>query len=383
MKLAYYHKVKKRDIVQMALDFNPDPVSKIYIQKDYEDFLYPAEIVEHPKTSINGLAITNQVYHPMEDAIENGRADTTIYEDLFKYYKKTTESKQNFRNLLNACHLRISLDGTTINNKWDSQLLESTGLVRHVILHDRDVTKVREASPLIDYIGSYYKRKNVRLGFKFPVKLYTNEDVLTWGQLAKTPNISNLEMYDLIDDEVLENISLSKQRLTYVINNQYWTLEKFRDELHHIFLQGMFLSRWATTILLKIDNDFPMKHEFQPIVDFFNSYLKSCVQYRDTLIFSGFTYCKYCYLPLQREEKINFFHFIQDYFPEFFDYLYRVEYVTFENNKFIPHLYSWDEIEAGGGYGGFYYRQKKKNEAKKRINNYSYDLILPDYLYLE
>lgn len=382
MKLAYYHKVKERDIVQMITAYNTEKVSKLYIWKDYEDYSYPELIMKDPKVQWGGLALSNGIYSALPPEIENCPADTSIYEPLFKYYKRTSNAKQIHKNMLKAYHLRLSLDGKTVNVDWEKQLSSVTGRVQHVILHDKDIINVRDAYSAISYIGNKYGRKNVRLGFKFPVNITNPEDLVIWGDLTKSTDLANLNLYDIMPDEVIENISINKQQFTYVINRRFWTYEKFLKEIPRILLQGMFLSKWAITISLKVEKDFILEEEWLQCIEMLNNYFRSCVLYRNRLVFCGFTYCKYCYGKLQEPEKINLFKFLKDKQPEFFDLLYGTEYVSFENNKFIPHMYTWGEIEKGGGYGGYYYQQGKIEKNQPVQLNYA-DFILPEQLYLE
>lgn len=383
MKLAHYHKVHQRDIVKMLFEFASDQYDKVYINKDYEDYLYPEYIMTDPKVTYNGLAISNNKYVAMDEIIENRPADTSLYEDMFKYYRRNSDGRSMFNRLMSACHLRMSLDGEGVSEFWDKQLIEKRkGRLTNVILHDKEVTKVRDSYKLLEHIRKYYGMKSTKIGFKFPLIVTNNDSALLWGRFEKTIGVSNIHFHDLIEDEVLEDISLTKQRLTYVINNRYWTLSKFINEFPRILLQGMFLSKWAIPLLLKIEDDFLLPNEWHQMVNAFNAYIKNCVAYRNTLVFSAFTYMKYCYLDLQKEEKVHLFKYIKEEQPDLFNFLYNVEYVTFEKNRFVPHMYTWGEIEEGGGYGGYYYQKGQKN--KKVIEDYSYgELITPNYLYLD
>ena len=55
MKLAYYHKVILRDVVQMEQKFDSSMCTKVFIQKDYEDYDYPQHITADPKVLWRGL----------------------------------------------------------------------------------------------------------------------------------------------------------------------------------------------------------------------------------------------------------------------------------------------------------------------------------------
>lgn len=384
MKLAHYYKVYEKDIVKMMYGYDkPEAYSKIIISKDYEDYLYPKLIMENPDVEYRGLALSTH-YVPMDDLIENRPADTSIYSGMKKYYKRTGQNQAVFKRMIEGCHLRISLDGETINKDWSKQLLVSENRVRNVILHDKDAAHIKDSLDLLQDVCLHYGRRNVRLGTKFPLIVRTDEELLTWGRIYKAPELNNMYLEDIMSNETMYALTDYKQQLTYLINNRYWTIEKFINGLPKIFLQGIFLSQYSIPILLKIDKDFLVDEEWHRFVDFLNSYFRIRIIYRNSLVFGAHAYCKHCYNALQREEKIKMFQFIRDNQPILFDFLYDVEEAHYNNGELTPELFSWEEIEKRGGYGGYEYRKKRllQEEAERNVLNYE-DFILPEYLYLE
>lgn len=384
MKLAHYHKTEKKDIVSMLYEYRQDQVEKMYISKDYEDYLYPELIVSDPRVEYIGLAMSGGKYQSLGEEIENRPADPSIYQGMLKYYERTTDSKRLFKNMLNATHMRISVDEKTISPFWRTQLPpRENNRVKHVILHDKEIGRVKHASDLLLELDNFYGRDKARLGFKFPISVYDNEGVLTWGQLTKSPGISNIMIKDMVDDYALEEVSIYRQQFTYDITGEYWTEERFIEKIAHIFLQGAFLARWNVPMQLRIEEGLLTHSLWYDFAELFNAYLRSSAMYRNSLVFSLFVFTKYVYLSLQRHEKIELFGFLQEFVPELFELAYHLEYVTFDGHDFIPHHYSWKEVSDFGGYGGYYYREGRKAEERKMLSEYNYaEVIAPEYLYL-
>ena len=69
-------------------------------------------------------------------------------------------------------------------------------------------------------------------------------------------------------------------------------------------------------------------------------------------------------MDISTEEKRELFQFIKDNNETLFSLLYGAEYVTLENGKLIPHLYTEEEIKKGGGVGGHFY--KIRNQGTNR-----------------
>lgn len=242
MKLAYYHKVKQRDVVEMEQKFFSDFCSKVYIQKDYEDFEYPTYITEDPKVVWSGLAVNEGHFAPLPEEIEVCPADTTIYNKMSKYYAGHADNKSAYNNMMKAVHFRLSRDGETLATNWDKQMQpRDKNKVAHFICHDLNLTNICGAYEAIDSIAAEYGRKNFRLGFKFPLRIYSVDELLKWGSVTKTPGVSNAYLYTLMPDEALVELTYFKQQFTYLITNDYWTRETFIGALPKILIQAIFL----------------------------------------------------------------------------------------------------------------------------------------------
>lgn len=382
MKLAYYHKVIMRDIVQMEQRFDSSMCTKVFIQKDYEDYDYPQIITSDPKVLWRGLALSEGVYKPMDLEIEQCPADATIYENFAKYYRKDVESKTIYKTLMSASHLRLTLDGLNPFPDWNKQLTMTDGRVKHIIFHDKDLRAVSGIGQIIRDLGNEYGRANLRVGFKFPLIIETADELWDWGRMAKTNGVSNFNLQALMPDEVIDQLTPYKQQLTYYIKSPNFTTKTFIESLPKIFMQAMYLSSHGITVLLKIDREFLLDQRWYQFVDLFNAYIKSSVAYRYKLVYCCFTFCKYAYDKLNRDEKIDLFYFIKQQNEDLFDLLYGLEYATYENGIILPHMYTTKEIIQGGGYGGYLYQRANQRKDQSEQFNYA-ELIRPDSVYLE
>lgn len=382
MKRAHYFREQK-DIIEMLYEFRPEMVDVVYINKDYEDYLYPKLIMENEKTRFGGLAISDGNYIPLPNEIEYRRADTSIYQYMMKYYRRTNDAKRIFENMLNAYHVRISMDGVQVDPNWVSQLGPRTGRVQHLIIHDKDVTKIEGAEKVVLELKKRYTPSKIRMGFKFPVKVSTDDRALIWGELPKSTGLSNLYLTHLMEDSTIEKLSLQKQQVTYGIERKNWTIEEFFDGLPHILVHGLYLSQWGTTLQVRFDPSL-VGEKWVVLEELLNHYFKAATHYRRELTFSLFTYTKYIFLGLQRDEKIQLFKELQVVSPTFFHYAYNVEVIKYEHPNFVPTMYTWEEVGAAGGYGGFTYRKEQKKKKRRMLEEYSYgDLISPEFVYLE
>lgn len=369
MKISSYSKIVKKDIVQMELSYFSDMCTKVYIRKDYEDFIYPSEIINDPKSIWGGLALTNGVYSPLIEDIEKQSPDLSIYTKMKKYYTRTKESLHLYDIMMKAAHIRLTLNGESIFPGWEKQLKNIDKKNSYIIIHDNNIKYIKESKELINYLKTKYGYKNTKIGFKFPVELITQEDVLEWGKIEKIKELNSIQVPFIIENKILNDISLYKQSITYIIED--WTEKEIKDKLPEILLQGMFLSKYGIKLQIKLKTNININEKIKKIIVMLNNYFSACLMYRSKLVFCGFCYCKYCYEGIDTEEKIEIFKYMKEEIEDLFDLMYLTEYVTYENNKMIPHLYSQAEIDAGGGYGGFFYKQSLLINPYLEKENYS------------
>ena len=158
MKLSSYYN-RKNEIVVLSNKFTPERHQKFFYLKDYEDGIYPKELLTTPNVEYYGFAFSNNVYHPMPLEIERCKPDTSLYERFGHLILESSELDLNkrqkiFQNLMTAEHCRLSLDGKTIWNEYGKQF-KSLYNARNLIFHDYDLNAIDGGLKEVQSIYSY------------------------------------------------------------------------------------------------------------------------------------------------------------------------------------------------------------------------------------
>lgn len=381
MKIAYYHKYIKNDIVQMEKKFDSSQCTYVYIRKDYEDWEYPEEITKDPKVIYGGLALTNNKYAPLDDEIERCKADPSIYTNMKKYYKNTRQDLNIFNQLMKSVHLRLSLDGVNISPYVETNL-DKTVKNKSVIFHDNDVENIINGTDMLQFLLDCYGTRNVRIGFKHSPILTNLEDFMAWSSIPKINGLSNLSINKMIPNECLSQLVFHSQTLTFHFKAGEYSYDDFLTMLPRLYLQAMFLSKHNVRLLLEIDPKFGIDEYWYYAIDLLNLYFVNCCYYRHEIVYSCFTYVKYAFDKLTVADKVKLFSFIKQNNEELFYYMYNTEYVNLSKGELIPKMYTTNEIINGGGFGGREYQYLHSREDKPEQQNYS-EFIQPVDVYSE
>lgn len=383
MKLSYYHKVIANDFVQMEQEYSSEKVTKVYVRKDYEDFEYPSEITSNPKTVWGGLALSKGIYQPLPLEIEQCPADTSIYENFFKYYKFIHEARKIFKRMMSGHHIRLTLDGINLIPNWEKQIINDGKKERtsSIIIHDKDLKESKQIFDVIKWLSKTYGWINVRLGFKFPVIINTEEALYNWGTLIKIPSLSNLNICTDISDEMLYTVTGVKQRFSYYFDEKY-TEDEIWEKLPRIFLQSLYACYHGSITQITYSRNLIISNELFEVINFLNAFFAITHNYKNKITFCGFSYCKYCYELWSNMNKIYYFNYIKEKSPELFDLLYDAEYVEYKDKKFYPKHFTYTEIYIGGNYGLKYTKARIKGEIGPEQVNYA-EIVRPEYLYIE
>ena len=113
MKISSFLK-KKLEVVSFIEDFYLDKYSQIYYRQDYYDGSFPSQLYTSDQIIYGGRAFTQDKYVPLPEEIEVMQPDINIYEHTWPLFNKTTNSRTNWKQMMAAAHLRISLDGENI-----------------------------------------------------------------------------------------------------------------------------------------------------------------------------------------------------------------------------------------------------------------------------
>lgn len=357
MQLAYYHKVYKRDIVQMLSRFESEKFTKVFISKDYEDYYYPQDISLDPKATWCGLTstahqtrITDTVIYP---------ADTSIYNSMSRFYMEPMANKL-YKIMLKSQHMRLTANGNDIIPNYEKQLTTDG---RYLIFHDPQLTVNKDTIAEIQHIRNKYLRLNSFIGFKYPLYINNLAEYHLVIDLPKIKDLSGFYITDFLPNrELIQNL-MFPQTLTYYIDEPNWTPEKFIDSLPKIFMQSLYLSTRSINLLLKIGSKINIANEWRTFVEMYNSYIASSAYYSNASTMTFFSFVKYAYNKVYTNDKIRIFNFIKENNPRLFNLLYGAEYISYDNGKMKPHMYTWAEINARGGYGGYEYQKYAASKA--------------------
>ena len=260
MKLSTYYK-NKNHIVQLipSIDFDKD--SKIRYRKDYYDGSYDRHITNE-KIEYGGRAFSLDKYIPLPEEIELLKGDRYIYERMRPYFSTNKKMTEIFNRMMRAQHIRLSLDGKNIWDKYESQLVDGLHN-KTLILHDYDLGQIPEASDVILDLQKTFRQKSKKyVGMKFPVNTYSAEELIKWAQFYPMGQFYYLRYNGVMEDEELVHFyqrSLGTSMLEqteYVVSYGCKTIQDFVDKLPQIFRQIVYLQKRKKKILLKYDEDF-------------------------------------------------------------------------------------------------------------------------------
>ena len=201
MKLSTYYK-NQRHLVQLIPEIDLDKYSKIIYRKDYYDGTFD-RCITNDKIEYGGRAFSLDRYIPLPEDIERLKGDRYIYERMRPYFSTNKKMTDIFNRMMRAQHIRLSLDGRTIWDKYESQLVDGLHN-KTLILHDYDLGQIPDAADVIlDLQKSFDTKVRKYVGMKFPVNTYSAADLIKWAQFYPMGQFYYLRYNGVMDDEEL------------------------------------------------------------------------------------------------------------------------------------------------------------------------------------
>lgn len=374
MKLSYYEKTHNNHIVTMVTKYDKEFDGRIYIRKDYEDFEYPTEIITNPNVVYGGNAIS-PTYEPLPPWVEQCPADISAYNGAVRFYKNSREQENAFHMMTNATHLRLSLDEKTIFPGFEYQLKNHNKSNYNIIIHDQNLKQISDFSDVIEYLIKR-SRKGVRFGFKYPLELRSDTEILKWIELPKTLNFRNSIVTNPIDWTMFEKDEYPRQSITYNIDDSWG--DGFEEIMMDCIFEAYYLAKKNISVNIKPKAGMKIGYCEQQLIALLNSQFETMVSYRDTFFFTPFIYCKYVYHYLPTYEKERVFREIKELYPDLFLLLYNIQYTVDRNGELEPHVLTKNELEEIG----FYDKIRDKKESRKMQETFS-GIIRPESVYLD
>ena len=346
MKLSAYYK-KKREVVVLSPTFMPERHQKFFMRKDFDDGIYQRNLQNIPNLEYGGYAFTNGLYVPMAQEIEIMRPDPTIYANMEGVITKSgrIEHKKIFKNMMEAEHCRISLDGKTIWEDYPKQF-KFLKTARNLMLHDYDLAGIEGGFEEVQKILARARTDGwaTRVGMKFPPVITKGQDLLNWISLRPNSTFYSLRYDGVIDDDCFDEfVSICRERAVYKQLDYYVTAssaneQEFLDKyIQQIFRQVVKSRSYRVFFTLKYEGNFFFDSRWERVLDLFNFYhnsmssLNQSYYYKkignDTLF--DFAKSSYDKLPrwskneISKQEMRELFAFVREKNPALFEDFYE------------------------------------------------------------
>lgn len=340
MKLSTYYK-RKGEIVVLAPTFSPERNTRFILRKDYDDGNYPKGITE---VEYGGLAFTKNVYVPLAPEIEMCPPDPHIYDRMGPVFEMMAPQRRKiYKDIFNAEHLRLSLDGKKIWPLYRKQFRCLVG-ARSVIYHDPNLGCVEGAFEEVKRTLELAKTTSipVRLGTKFPIQVTNGEDLLNWSGLPTNSVFYGLRFNGIIDNESFMLYAKSfKERAVYT-QMQYNVTHGWSSEddfvtygLPQILRQIIFSRIYRACFSLIYDDGFFVDKMWVEVIKMLDMYIRSGVEQPINIDLGNDTVFNFAsvlvdkprfYKVLTTQQAREIFTFVREKQPGLFKDFYECSY---------------------------------------------------------
>lgn len=262
---------KKREIVVISPLFAPEKFSETRV---FQDFTYDSTFFrfsEKDKVSFYGKRFFDKKV--TEDlAYENCQPDVMIYDKLRSYVKPS--QKTRFTTLINGEHIRLSLDGKTVNPNVEKQFRSLNFKKRVCFLYDYDVSSINGAAAALCVLQEKY---NLSFETKFPLILTEKDDIAKWKEVrfATDAKVVFENATDEMIFEASKNPKFVKFHLDYKLAPERTRTNEFlKDYLPKIFKHTLFLRENELIIPLNIENLYLVAPEYRRLISLFSNFIR-------------------------------------------------------------------------------------------------------------
>ena len=346
MKLSAYYK-KKREVVILSPHFTPERHQKFFLRKDFNDGNFPLGLDKTPNLEYGGYAFSNGIYIPMAPEIEIMRPDTSLYDNMEKTIMaaKGRDQRKIFRNMMEAEHCRISLDGKTIWEDYPKQF-KFLKVARNLMFHDFDLGAIEGSFDEVKRLLARARTDGwaTRVGMKFPVTCTQGQELLNWTSIKPNSTFYSLRYDGVIDSNCFKDFigavyekSIYKQLDYYITassTNQQEFIEKY---IQRVFRQVVKARSYRVFFSLKYEEGFFLDKRWERVIDLFNFYHSSMMHFPHSSYFKKisedtmFDFAKATYndLPfyyrkaMTTNEIREIFYFVRENHPALFEDFYE------------------------------------------------------------
>lgn len=282
MKLSAYYK-RHNQLVVFCPSFTPERHEKFIYRKDYEDGIYPLNLLTEPNVEYGGLAFSNNKYKALPLDIEKMKPDTTLYRKMHQFIQGDAHRNKIWNNLTTAEHMRLSLDGKTVWPDYGRQF-HCLKQARNLIIHDYNLNEIEGGYEEIIRIMRRARTDGwaTRLGMKFPVQIDNGEDLLKWSAFKTNSTFFGLKYEGVIDPAAFsEWIGICRERAVFssidyhITSSRYDENHFIKDLLPLIFKQVIISRSYRVFFTLNYDEGFFMDPRWEQVLQLFNFYHNS------------------------------------------------------------------------------------------------------------
>lgn len=282
MKLSAYYKAR-RQLVVLAPDFYPDRHQLFIYRKDYEDGIYPTNLLNTPNVQYGGLAFSHNRYVALPEEIERMKPDTTIYENMAERFKCTKKATEAFRSMMAGEHARISLDGKTVWPDYGRQF-KNLRNAKLLLLHDYNLAAIENGFETVKEILTRARTDGwaTRVGMKFPVTTREGKDLLNWSSLRTSGIFYSMRYDGIMDDDTFNSwLALCHERAVYTqmeyhVTAPWYEPNQFIKEGLPKILRQIIISRsYRVFFSLVYDRGFFFDPKWEEVLQLMSFYLNS------------------------------------------------------------------------------------------------------------
>jgi hypothetical protein len=285
MKLSSYYK-KKGEIVVLSPSFTPERNTQFFYRKDYDDGEFPPNLLNAPNVEYGGLAFSNNKYYPLPIEIEKMKPDASLYQRAAGAIlgdRPSRERQKIFRNMMEAEHCRISLDGKTVWPDYPRQFI-SLPSARNLMLHDYDLAAIDGGFETVQYILSRARNDGwaTKVGMKFPARVSDGDNLLKWSSINTNSTFYSLRYDGVIDDEpFIEWVGRLRQKAVFnqieyhITSSRYEENDFIENLIPKIFRQVIISRSHYVFFTLIYDDDFFTDKRWCDVLRLFNFYHNS------------------------------------------------------------------------------------------------------------
>ena len=231
--------------------------TKTFFRKEYDDGIYDNAIL-NSSVEYGGRAFSS-IYKPFDLEMEHIIPDFDIYQKYKMLYSPKKSKQGELKTILYATHVRLSLDGKTLE-PFPFERLQPYH--PSVIFHDYDIASVPGAFELLKEVSSSRPSGlSYRIGNKYPINVYNFEELKKWLTLPPMGTCFYLQYNgQFTDEELIELCSKPIMGLRQMMYNFTYGCSDENDFVERVlpdfYKQMIFLRSNKLKILLNIDTEF-------------------------------------------------------------------------------------------------------------------------------